>query len=238
MKKNSICHVKVGHRNSVFLLFVVSFTCLLFISTPGFSQKSKLGIATVPPEWNNKTFCDNGNGFDPSPITAPGFSYVGSVANDPKYNYAWEQKAGDGNWEEVSSGKQKVVIPAFNPSLIKNKNKQGEMEKFQWRLKVTDVANGNQTVTSEVYSLQLAAKLNFTYTTTADAQGANAVEVLPSGGIGTKRYTWSSADAAIPFPADRMHNKNQEGLQAGVYKLTITDEGCKPISQTITIIKK
>lgn len=235
LKITSILVLKPVFRSTIFSFLFVSFVCLVSFPFQAFSQKSKLTISMNTPEWNGKTYCDNGNGFDPSPINAPGFNYVGTNPNDPKYNYDWEQKINEGNWVEVNAGKQKVVVPAYNPSVLKNDDKQGDIENYQWRLKVTDVANGNQIVSSEVYTLKLAAKLQFTYTATKEDSGNFSIDVNEKGGIGAKRYVWESSDKANPFPADRMHNKNQTGLQPGVYKLTISDQSCKPYSQTITI---
>ena len=233
MKKQNLHILKfgnpfLGYALHVFLLLGI----ILIASSNAFAQK--LNIYSVMPEWNNKTFCDNGIGYQPSVITAPSLSYSGSYSDKISYNYQWEQAIDNGNWKTVFEAKDAQFIKAYTPSLLVNNN-DATSTKYAWRLKVTDVANGAQQVFSDVYSLTMYSPIKVTpqiITATADAKLFD-INLSISGGSPIKTYKWVNADNYNEI----LNTQNAKNLKAGNYLVSINAEGCLPVNINISTNK-
>jgi hypothetical protein len=234
MKKQNL-HILKFH-NPLFGVYahIVMLMALFFvISSNAFAQK--INIYGLTPEWNNKTFCDNGNGYQPTIITAPSLSYSGAYSDKFIYNYQWEQAIDNGNWKPVLEVKDAKFIQAYTPSLLVSNNDAASATKYAWRLKITDIANDAQQVFSDVYSLTLYNSIKVTpqiISASADAKLFD-INLSITGGSPSKTYKWVNADNYNEI----LNTQNAKNLNAGNYLVTIYAEGCLPVNINISTNK-
>lgn len=231
MKKQNLHILKFVNPFLGYALHVV--VLLSIISSSACAQK--LNIFSVMPEWNNKTFCDNGIGYQPAIITAPSLSYSGAFVDKVSYNYQWELALDNGNWKTVLEVKDAQHIQGYIPSLLVN-NSNATSTKYAWRLKITDVANGAQQVLSDVYSLTLYSPIKVTpqiITASADAKLFD-VNLSITGGSPVKTYKWVNANNYNEI----LNTQNAKNLTAGNYLVTINAEGCLPVNININTNKQ
>jgi hypothetical protein len=205
----------LGYSLHVFLFVAV----ILTTSLSAFAKK--LNIYNVVPKWNNKTFCDNGIGYQPAIITAPSLSYSGAFVNKVSYNYQWELALDNGNWKTVLEVKDAQHIQGYIPSLLVN-NSNATSTKYAWRLKITDVANGAQQVLSDVFSLTLYSPIKVIpqiITASADAKLFDVNLSIADGSL-VETYKWVNANKYNEI----FNTQNAKNLTAGNYLVTINAE--------------
>lgn len=204
---------------------------LLFAIQPIFAQ-TEMHIFTLAPEWNGSEVCNPGGGYKPTPINAPSTSYSGKDIKEGLYDYVWEQKVDNETWVEISSEKSVKFIPACKINPLFNKNENGASKKFSWRLKVKDLANGNLSSESEIYSLTLASEMTLKFYSSASPNNKINISLSVVGGMGPMTYEWKATDAKIKVPATSTNQKDPEGLTPGEYQITVKDR-CSSVSQII-----
>jgi len=229
--------MQYSHTMHQSLRIVFLSILFLFISClSGYSQLAKFTMNSLAPDWSGKTVCDNGAGYDPEIINAPSLNYIGADPKMPSYNYSWEQRLNSGAWVSVSSGKAKMMVPSFNPPALINLDDKEAV--YQWRLKVVDLANGNQKAESDVYTLKVVSGLRGSYKIIETANHLSDIELTLKGGKGKRVITWSCADPKKVFPKNQSAQQNPKGLPEGEYLLKVVDEGCHPYTDKIRIIHK
>jgi hypothetical protein len=211
---------------------------LIVLMNKGYSQSPKMSIAAIAPEWNGKRVCE---GYNPTPINAPTFSYSGNGVQEPSYDYSWMQKVNDGAWVAISTAKKSQFIPSFDPEAINNStSKSGqELVHYAWKLKVTDNGNGAQNVESDSYKLDVLSSIHATSNVISPKTlgGKYAINLKVSGGSPDYIYDWSSLDSKVSFPSSQSHVKNPAGLMPGVYQVVIKDKSCPSVKLVIDIKK-
>jgi len=145
-------------------------------------------------------------------------------------------KVNDGAWVSVSSGSAKIMVPSYNPPAIMNLDAKEAV--YQWRLKVVDLANGNQKAESDVYTLKVVSGLRGSYKIIDAPNHLSNIELTLQGGKGKRVITWSCADPKKVFPKDQSNQQNPKGLPDGDYLLKVVDEGCHPYTDKIKINHK
>ena len=221
------CFLRIG-------IVTIIFTIMSCLSA--YSQSAKFMMNSLSPDWNGKTVCDDGGGYDPESITAPSLNYIGADPKMPSYNFAWEQRVNGGAWVAVSSGSAKMMVPSYNPPALMNADEKEAV--YQWRLKVVDLANGNQKAESDVYTLKVVSGLRGSYKIIEGANHMSDIELTLKGGKGKRVITWSCADSKKVFPKDQSSQQNPKGLPDGDYLLNVVDEGCHAYTDKIKIIHK
>ncbi len=196
------------------------------------AQSPKLGMAAIAPEWNGKQVCD---GYDPTPINSPTFSYSGNGIQEPSYDYSWKQKVDDGAWEDVSAAKKSQFIPSFDPPVLTNTKSGQETHHYSWKLVVTDLGNGAQTVESEAFTLSVTSSISSSYKVVSQksADGKSSINLTVSGGLPGYTYKWSSLDSKITFPSSQINMKDATGLLPGLYQVLIKDKSCPEVKLVI-----
>lgn len=215
--------------------YVIVLNTLFFAPLLLHAQAPVMRIFAISPDWNGKQFCDNGAGYDPGPINAPSMSYSGKDIKEASYTYSWEQQINQAEWTVVASGQGKSFVPSFNPPVLYHSGKNGTPVTYRWRLKIKDVANGNQSVTSDTYELTLGAKpvVNYVTTSTPGMKNKVTINLTVSGGFAGKVYTWSAQGNGEKFPDAQLHAEDPTGLSAGMYTVLVDDKVCLSIKQNI-----
>lgn len=217
-------------------MFFLSILFLFISCLSAYSQSAKFMMNSLSPDWNGKTVCDEGAGYDPESITAPSLNYIGADPKMPSYNYSWEQRVNGGAWVTVASGTAKMMVPSYNPPALVNLDEKEAV--YQWRLKVVDLANENQKAESDVYVLKLVSGLRGSYKIIEGANHLSDIELTLKGGKGKRFITWSCADPKKDFPKNQATQQNPKGLADGDYLLKVVDEGCHPYTDKIKINHK
>lgn len=198
---------------------------------PIFAQ-TEMHVFTLAPEWNGLEVCNPGGGYKPTPINAPSTSYSGKDIKEGLYDYVWEQKVDNESWVEVSAEKSVKSIPACKIKPLFNKNENGTSKKFSWRLKVKDLANGNLTSESEVYTLILSSEMILKFRSTTSSNNKINIDLTVIGGMSPMTYEWKSTDSKNKIPTASTSQEDPEGLIPGEYQITVKDQ-CSSVSQII-----
>jgi hypothetical protein len=135
---------KKGLVQTRFEYAVHSFVLLcffqVFIPLASHAQQLEMKLAFLAPDWNQTTVCDPGTGYQPTPINAPSINYSGAVVGNSLYNYSWEQRKNNEDWQVVATASNSISVRSYRPSPLRG-NKDGTTTKYSWRLKVTDTRN-------------------------------------------------------------------------------------------------
>jgi hypothetical protein len=226
-----------GHPTiGVWMNSIISIPLMaLLLLTPSFiyAQKTIMRMEMITPEWNGKQVCDEGNGYRLTPINAPAINYSGNQIKDAKYNYVWEQKINNDVWTEVASANNTTAIKGFNPKFIYNRIAGSAVKQYVWRIKVTDIANGNQTLVSEEYSISLASPMLIQSETKAqDAHNTKySFQITVTGGFANKTYRWKSLDQK-QIPEIQAQREDPKDLAPGNYEVTVQD-ACTSMSKKL-----
>ena len=136
------------------MLIVVGF------SPDASAQCSNLTVQNSNPSWNGQEYCSS---YNPSNISAPAFNYTGTCAiTPPRYYFTWEESVDGGAWtsvSEVNTGNGVFFVPGYDPPTVTAGVAGSPLKVYQWRLRVTDVSNGNQTANSATFTVSLASQL-------------------------------------------------------------------------------
>lgn len=193
------------------------------------AQCSNMTLNNVTPPWNGFEFCDNGSGYNPAAINAPTINYVGSCTNTPSYTYVWEFRVNfNPTWTTVASGTGSAFVPGYDPPAQFNSTPGSPLNFYQWRITVTDNANGGQTAQSGNYTVSIGSQMTgSTSVTPITCVGANdaSINLTVNGGLTNKTYSWSTGATT----------EDISGLAPGTYTVTVTDGGCAAYTTTATV---
>ena len=199
------------------------------------AQCSNMSLSSVTPPWNGFEFC---TGYNPSAINAPSVNYVGSCLNTPSYNYLWEFRPNFGAWTPVSSGSGVMFVPGYDPPAITNTPAGSAIKIFQWRLTVTDVANGNQIAQSGGYTVFIGSQMTGSATSIPPVcvgQANASIDLTVAGGLSNKTYTWTATGGGGIVPPSEVNVEDPTGLTSGDYQVVVSDGGCTNLTVNVTI---
>lgn len=219
------------------MVFVMVLCCLfigrLTAQTPA---PTKMNAFCSKPEWDSTEVCGANTGYVPSIIPAPSVSYSGTMPKDGMYDYVWEQRLENGPWVQILSGKSVPFVPACRLKALRNAIPGNKPQHYEWRLQMKDIANGFQVYESPIFSLTVVSPLAIDYSIQPSTQqsGLFNVDAKLSGGLKTKKISWSSADPKNKLSDAQRTMEDPQGLQVGDYELTVED-GCSTATQKIII---
>jgi len=238
IKRNHIFQLKLffNKKSSLNIIIFCGFLLNIIISNLVNAQsKTHMSLFGISPEWNGKEFCDSGNGFKPSRISAPLISYAGNNTDIPLYNYTWEQRINGGSWVEIASGKSVKIIPSCYPAVLYYKSEGTKPILYNWRLKLINISS-KETLESEIYSLSLMSSMSLQKMITQNQQDKNKynVDLRVVGGLSNKSFEWKSLNPKVNLTSTQKTAEDPVGLPAGEYQITIKD-GCSSVVQTIQL---
>jgi len=238
IKRNHIFQLKLflNKKSSPSIIIFCGFLIIVIISNLANAQsKTHMSLFAISPEWNGKEFCDSGNGFKPSRISAPLISYSGNSANIPLYNYTWEQRINGESWVEIALGKSVRTIPSCYPAVLYYKSEGIKPILYNWRLKLVNVSS-KETLESEIFSLSLMSSMSLHKMITQNQQDKNKynVDLRVVGGLAIKSFEWKSLTPKVNLTSTQKNAEDPVGLPAGEYQITIKD-GCSSVVQTIQL---
>ncbi|QLH45220.1 MAG: SprB repeat-containing protein [Bacteroidota bacterium] len=209
---------------------LVTLLCLLSvgISQKASAQCSAMTISNSTPSWNGTEVC---TGYDPALINAPLISYIGICTNTPSYNYSWQRNINGAGWTTVSTGTGVAIVPGYNPPAVINTPAGSPMATHQWRLIVTDVANGGLAASLTGFILYVGSQMTSSATTSMSCNDPvnGAIDLTVNGGISGTTYSWSGPGA---FSAS---TEDISGLAAGTYTVVISDGACTNLTATYVV---
>lgn len=222
-------------RELRFIASILTFYVILFLlnTTTLQAQSPTLHLFSVTPEWNGKSFCGDKLGYHPTSIIAPSVSYSGKGVNEPVYEYYWEQQKNGGDWEVVKFSKESKFIPSFDPSILHNDKPGGPVMVYKFRLRVIDIANGNQTATSDEFTINIVSGMLASHEIVNDKNG-KSIQLNIEGGFPEKKFYWSRLSGGS---STKFNNNSQQisGVSDGVYEVNVQDGGCPELSYKVTI---
>jgi len=239
MQKNSTLRTMKGQRirnmfSSIKYRVVKTLILLasVFIAQDAMSQCTAMFIGSSTPTWNGNEYC---TGYDPSAINAPNASYIGVCLNTPSYNWQWQTNVNGGGWTTVSSGTGSAFVPGYNPPAITNTPAGTPIKTQQWRLIMTDVANGGLSSSLTGYIIFIGSQMTTSGVTamTCSDPVNGSVNLTVNGGLTDKVFAWTASGGGV-IPSGQEDDEDLSLLTAGTYQVVVSDGGCA--NQTATFV--
>ncbi|MBL7772755.1 MAG: SprB repeat-containing protein [Chitinophagaceae bacterium] len=241
LQKNKIGHMNNSttpqatslQRTSKSLWFkLIMMVLALFSFERSQAQCTSMSIGLTAPSWSGLEFC---TGYNPSTFGTPSITYTGLCLNTPNYQYAWQQRVNGGAWTNLSSGTSPSV-PSYDPVTQNNTPAGTAIRLVEFRLVVTDIANGNLSATASNYSIYIGSNLTASTVSTMSCSAPvnGAINLTVNGGTSGKTYLWTTGGSGS-IPSGQQIVEDPSGLTAGTYTVAITDAACASITATSSV---
>jgi len=205
------------------------------------AQCSNMTVSNLTPSWNGNEYCDNGSGYNPTAIGQPSINYSGTCSNTPRYDYTWERRENGGSWVTVVTQTNKLFVLGYDPPVQSNAVAGTPIKVIQWRLNVTDIANGNQMASSMNFTVSVGSQMTGASTPSAPtcSSGSNSsngsINLTVNGGLTAKTYSWTATGGGGVVPGGQANVEDPTGLTSGNYNVVVTDGGCSSLSYNVTV---